>query len=71
MSAKFASTFVDDDCHTILPVFPVNVICDAGTFIQRACVVGVIVPATEVGLTVTKIGVVVACEHAPLFTVAI
>ena len=71
MSVKFASTFVDDDCHNILPVFPVNVIGDAAVFKHRACEVGVIVPATAAGLTVTKIGVVVAGEHAPLLTVAI
>jgi hypothetical protein len=71
MSAKFASTFVDDDCHIIVPVFPLNVIGIAFEFKHNCCVVGVIVPATDAGFTVTKTGFESSDKQAPLFTVAL
>ena len=59
-----------DDCHCIVPVFPDKV--NTVAFVPEQTVVApVIVPATEIGLTVIVTEAVVADEQTPLVTTAL
>ena len=59
----------DDSHHTTEPVWPVRMIVVEEP-LQMVPAVGVVVPPTEAGLTVTTAGSEVAWEHNPLCTTA-
>ena len=62
-------TLSDDDCHCIVPVFPVKVSMVLLVPVQTVAA-PLMLPATDVGLTVIVTLGVVAEEQTPLVTTA-
>ena len=62
-------TLSDEDCHWIVPVWPLKV-SNVEFVPEQTVVAPLMLPATETGLTVTATLAVVADAHAPLVTTA-
>ena len=63
-------TLSEDDCHCIVPVFPLKVSTVLLVLVQTVAA-PLMLPATDAGLTVIVTLAVVADEQAPLVTTAL